>query len=130
MRKEKKFLPINLAIYRLHVIITWERSADKIIAYAKAHNCVTAKSFKTDFEEHLKEDVLGLCMVFSNDNPDVLVWLAEQPTRASNYGTLYHELYHAVDSIEDSRNLSEEAESRAYIFEYLVTEANKVLWAR
>lgn len=128
--KSNKFLAINLAVYRLHVIVTWDTSAEEIAEYSEAHGCDVSKRFVSDFKEHAEDALLGLCMKLHNENPDVLVWLKQRPRRASDYGTLYHELYHAVDDISKSRNLDDEAESRAYIFEYLVTEANKFFWRR
>ena len=124
----KNFLLINLAIYRLHVVVTWGTSAAQIVQYAKKHGYTPAKRFVAEFQEHT-QDSIGLCMTFSNSNPDVLVWLRERPKRASDYGTLYHELYHAVDSVSESRNLAEELEARAYAYEYLVTEANRFFWS-
>lgn len=129
IRLTKKFLSINVGIYRLHVIVTWETTPAEISRYSKQHGVPVAKNFEKEFTENTK-DAIGLCMELVKGNPDVLVWLAKQPKRATSYGTLYHELYHAVDSISDSRNLGDELEARAYLYEYLVTEANKFFWSR
>jgi hypothetical protein len=127
MAREHKFLPINMAMLRMHVIVTWETEAEEIESYARQHKVEVAKRFVEDFKENTK-DAIGVCMVFDNENPDVLVWLRKRPKHATDYGTLYHELYHAVDNISESRNLDDEAEARAYAFEYLATEANKFFW--
>lgn len=128
MRKKKsKFLKIHLGIYRVGVLITWETTAKEIEDHIKDLGLDIAKSFQDDFNEATK-DAVGLCIKPSNDYPDLVVWLAKGPKKASEYGTLYHELYHAVDSIAESRSLEDETESRAYIFEYLATEANRFFW--
>lgn len=119
--KLPKFLAINLAIYRLHVVVTWETKGEEIAQYAQAHGCVVSPRFVQDFTEESR-DALGLCMKFSNDNPDVLVWLSTRPSTSATYATLYHELYHAVDEVSKSRNLADEPEARAYAFEYLVSQ--------
>jgi len=127
MSRKENFLSINVEIYRLHVVVTWETKAEQIAIYAKKHGITVAKRFIDDFEENSRE-ALGLCMKFENDNPDLIVWMERRPKKASEYATLYHELYHAVDSISESRNLDKEEEARAYVFEYLVTQANKFFW--
>lgn len=124
-----KFLAINLALYRLHVIVTWETTGAEIAEFARQHGCRVSDRFVPDFNEQAS-DALGLCMAFHNDYPDVLVWLSKKPTKASSYATLYHELYHAIDSVSKSRNLADEPEARAYAFEYLVNECNRFFWPR
>lgn len=116
-------------MYRLHVVVTWETKPEEIEKFAKAHGCDVATNFKKEFVENTK-DAIGMCMEFSKSGPDVLVWLADRPKKTSSYGTLYHELYHAIDSISDSRNLANETEARAYLYEYLATEANRHLWQK
>jgi hypothetical protein len=127
--KSNNFLAINVAVFRMHVIVTWETEAEEIERYARKHKVEVAEKFVDEFKENTK-DAIGVCMVFANENPDVLVWLRKRPRKASDYGTLYHELYHAVDNISESRNLKDEAEARAYAFEYLATEANKFFWSK
>lgn len=128
-KKQPKFLPLEIGIYRLHVVVTWETTAEEIAAYAAKHNCRVASHFTKDFKDNAG-DALGLCMSLSNDSSDVLVWLDKKPSSASSYATLYHELYHAVDSISKSRNLGDEQEARAYLFEYLAHECNKAFWPK
>lgn len=125
----KKFFPITIPLYRLTVVVTWESDGTKIAKVAAKHGCPVATRFVGDFKENA-EDALGLCMKFSNDNPDVLVWLRKKPNTASSYATLYHELYHAVDSISESRNLRDEQEARAYLFEHLADRCNKHFWPK
>lgn len=125
----KNFFNINVAIYRMHVVVTWGTTAEQIVRYVGQHNVTVGKDFVKQFREHTS-DAIGLCMKFRNDNPDLLVWMGKRPRKASEFGTLYHELYHAVDSISESRNLKDEEEARAYVFEYLVAEANAALSKR
>lgn len=128
-KKSTKFLPLDLPLYRLTVLVTWESSGAEIAKFAAKHNCTVAPRFIEDFKE-AAGDALGLCMKFSNDNPDVLVWLKQKPKTASTYATLYHELYHAVDDISKSRNLADEQEARAYLFEHLADRCNKKFWPK
>ena len=123
---ESRFLIIPIGVYRLHVVVTWEASIKKIIQFLKHHHAKVSKNFADEFLENT-QDAIGLCMRYSDDNPDLLVWLQDRPRKTSQYGTLYHELYHAVDSIAESRAMEDEVESRAYVFEYLATEANRKL---
>ncbi len=128
-KKENKFIEINLAIYRCHCIVTWEQDVNKIIAWGKK-NGIT--QLADDWKKVYQDNAVGtgLAMEFGNNNTDVLVWLKEKPKKLSQYGVLYHELYHAVDRISEQHNLNpyKEIEARAYMFEYLVNECNKILW--
>lgn len=128
-KKANKFFPIAVPLYRLTVLVTWEADGNEIAKFANKNGCQVANRFPTDFKENA-DDALGLCMKFSNDNPDVLVWLRQKPKKASTYATLYHELYHAVDDISKSRNLADEPEARAYLFEYLADRCNQKFWPK
>ena len=130
MKTSSNFLAINVPIYRLHVLITWGTTPEQIRKYSAKHKLELAESFEREFKGHLADGALGLCMEPKANNADILVWMKERPLRASSYGTLYHELYHAVDSISESRSLADEPEARAYVFEYLVTEANRFFWSK
>lgn len=127
-KKESKYIVIQLAIYRCTVVVTWEQDIDKIIKFAIKHGCKIKPDWKGTFTT-LSEGAMGVCVTLGEDNTDCLVWLKEKPLKASQYGTLYHELYHAVDHIAESHAMSmDEKEARAYLFEYLVNECNRVLW--
>lgn len=128
-----RILTIPLPIYHLHVIVTWEISIAQAAQHVRKRGC----SMVTD--EWIKEvsafadGARGLCTNLGNGNTDVLVWLKEavyRDSKASEYDTLYHELFHAVDKITKTHNLDGEQECRAYIFGYLVTECNKFFWGR
>jgi hypothetical protein len=127
MKEKIKFIEIPLSIYRCTVLVTWEQDPDKIIKYASKRGI----DFKPDWKEVFLANTkgLGLCIELGTNNVDCLIWVKEQPKKASQYGVLYHEIYHAVDYIAEKRNMKiEEKESRAYIFEYIVNQCNKVLW--
>lgn len=127
-KKENKFIAINLAIYRMFVVVTWEPEVHKIANWANKNGTLkVTDEWITTFLKS-KEKAIGCCLEFGKDNTDVLIWLKERPKKASQYGTLYHELYHAVDHITDTHNLSVEREARAYVYEYLIDECNRVLW--
>jgi hypothetical protein len=129
MKKENKFILINLAIFRCHCVVTWEQDVKEIVKWAKKHD---VNSLKEDWVQTFNETTKvanGLCIDLGLGNTDILVWLKEKPKKMSQYGVLYHELYHAVDKIaEDHAMQTKETEARAYIFEYLTNECNKVLW--
>src|ERR1700745_1981689 len=121
-----KFISINVEIYNCHVIVTWEHDIQKIIKYSEDHGCkLMSEEWKKNFLDN-REEVTGLCMELGEKNTDVLVWLKEKPKKLSTFATLYHELYHAVDNISQSHNISpyKEIEARAYLFEFLFKKCN------
>lgn len=127
-KPESKYIEIHLNFLRCTVLVTWEQDIDKIIKFAIKRGCNIKPDWKGTFTTH-SEKAMGVCITLGDDNTDCLVWLKERPLKSSQYGCLYHELYHAVDHIAESHAMSvEEKESRAYIFEYLVNQCNKVLW--
>ena len=75
-----------------------------------------------------KQVAAGITIQLGDNNTDILVWLKRRPKTAREYGTLYHELSHALDFIAESHNLKEETEAKAYIYEFMATECNMVLW--
>jgi hypothetical protein len=126
-------IEIYLSIYRRSIIVVFGWDLQKIINLAHKKNIKTAK-----FSERMKDEFYGagLCCKFGDHNTDILIWIKDFPDRASKYGILYHELYHAVDVIAEDidpefKLYCEDgvSEARAYLYEYIVTECNKVLWA-
>ena len=125
MRKKLKHLEINLAIYRCHDIIFWETTVDEIAVWGKKNKLTISEKWIEDFKETVK-GASGACLSFGYDNRDRVIWLKERPHKATQYGVLYHELYHAVDFIADEANLDTTkngTEARAYIFEYLAKKS-------
>lgn len=131
-KKESKFLEIELAIYRLFVVVTWETTKEEIVKFVKTNSpnlVITDEKWGKDFSEAADDRrTAGLTILLGDDNCDVLVWLRKRPKTAKDYGVLYHELHHATRSIVDSRNLSIEHESPAFIYEYLATKSNQFFW--
>ena len=131
MKKQKQFyIQIPVDIYRLHVIVAWGASKDQIMALAKESNVqVTENGFGATFAGLYAGSSSGFCMEFGeNGNTDVLVYLRRRPRKTTEYGTLYHELFHTVQSIIKDHDLHAETESPAYLYEYLATECNKYFW--
>ena len=130
---------VNVAIYRLHVVVYIAASIDEIMEDAKKAK-INPDQFTADWKDCVSgamKTAEGLCIHFGNGNADILIWLREIPTTASTYGPLWHELSHAVDKIAkhadpnsyfyDDRMMSE---PRAFLFEYLACEITKDLWNR
>lgn len=126
-KKESKYIEIFLAIYRCTVVITWEQNKQKIIKAMQRCGIHLTDDWQKDFH-YYGEKATGVCMALGDGNTDILVWLKERPRKAKQYGVLYHELFHAVDILSDSHNLGGEKEARAFLYEYLVNEANRILW--
>jgi hypothetical protein len=126
-----RFIEITLTIYRLHVVVTWETTLRDVAAFAKRHSVLLSEGWRSDFTRIATDGTCnGFCMSLGDDNCDLLVWLRRRPRRSRDYGTLYHELFHAVQAIIKSRNLGAEIESPAFLYEYLATQCNRVLWQR
>jgi len=127
--QRKKILAIHVDVFRVAVVVTWETNKAWVMNHARTHGiAVTEDGFGQAFSREVEDnECLGLCISFGDRNSDVLVWLRERPTKATDYGVLYHELYHAVDCIAESRHLKC-AECRAFTFEYLVNQCNKFFW--
>lgn len=126
-------IEIYLAIYCRSVVVVFGWSLKKIIRYANKQGIKTIK-----FAERMKDEFYGagLCCKFGDNNTDILIWLKDFPENSAQFGILYHEIYHAVDAIAteidpEFKLYCEDgvSEARAYLYEYIVNECNKVLWA-
>ncbi len=125
----RRFLEIPLSIYRLTVVVTWESALEEVLLFAGEHKVEITPQWREEFERHAKDATCsGFCITFGDDNSDLLLWLRKRPTKASEYGVLYHELFHAVRAVVRSRSLGAEEESPAFLYEYLATRCNQVLW--
>jgi hypothetical protein len=127
-----RFLEIFLALYRLTVVVTWETTAEEIMAFARRRKVtISREKWGKDFVEHAGNRLCtGLTMELGDDNVDILVWLRCRPRTATQYGVLYHELHHVVGQVVQLRNLHRESESTAFLYEYLATSCNRALWPR
>lgn len=126
----KRFFEVWLAIYRLSVVVSWETSKKDLLQFAKRRGVTATEEIWGKKFDRLSSNTKcnGFCTYFGDDNQDILVWLRKRPQTVVECGVLYHELYHAVDKIIESRNLYHEAESPAYIYEYLATQCNIFFW--
>ena len=127
-----RFLHVSLAVYRITVVVTWETTPAEIVRHGRRWGIA---SLTDEWRDALAKDLsekacAGICLLYGADNSDVLVWLRHRPQKASQYGVLYHELYHAVAAVVRERHLGGESESPAFIYEYLATRCNQVLWPR
>lgn len=144
MKKAKKqikhgevILTIPIPLYRRTVIIFICSTAQRMIDHGIKHGIDKEKlspEWRKSVETAVKESA-GFCVEYGHENVDVLIPIKKYPTKASEYGCLYHELYHAVDFISkdiDHENTMTDkvgnSEARAYLYEYLATECNKILW--
>jgi hypothetical protein len=138
--KVSRIKPIEIwvGVYRFGVVIfVGDTKVDDIVKFGLAKGLsksIFTKSWRESIEESFPVSS-GLCHTLGEDNTDIIIWLKDKPNKASEYGSLYHELYHAVDYIahahDREHHLSDEdgnSEARAYLYEYLATEANKKLW--
>lgn len=136
LEETKKMIEIHLGIYRLTVVVFIEYGLEEI------KKILNKKGFKMDDKsefskmwmrgaEDAHEDASGYCSTIGDKSPDVIVWVKKRPKTSREFGTLYHELYHAVDIIFygiDREGKLGVSEPRAYLFEHLVTKCNQELW--
>lgn len=106
----KKFFYIEVNIYRLAVIVTWETTKEQLFKYSEQHGCKLSDESKELFDDVYKgiEHKAGWCAFLGKDNSDVVIWLKNKPETSKNYAFLYHELYHAVQRIIETRDLHNE----------------------
>lgn len=130
-------IEISLKIYKKHVVIFCEKTLKQIIAYGIKRG-IGKENFDEDWVKGIQEmtdgGCTGFCTHYGRDNNDILIWVRKTPKTRTEYGVLYHELYHAVDylakdicfdTMTDKNGMSE---ARAYMYEFLINEANYILW--
>lgn len=131
MKKTNKYtiIEIPLIIYPVHMIVMMNTDYSEI----KQHLISNKVSISPQFEKAIRgwldaPNTKGYCCAYGyKENPDVLILLKSRPKKASEYGILYHEIYHATDRLSRSLGLIG-FETKAYLFQYLITECNRVLW--
>lgn len=135
MSKRRKvsdnILEITVRMYKIHVIVAWAMPFNEVARFCRKRGCSALTPEWVREVASFAEGANGLCTNLGQGNTDVLVWLKNalyRDSKASEYGTLYHELFHAVDKITKSHNLHDEQECRAYLFEYIATECNRFFW--
>lgn len=133
MKKKINKIIIPVPVYRVSVVIFFGATMEEMIKQG-VKGGIKEKSFTKEWRDWVGENIetaTGICCDYGEDNKDVLVWVKVRPQRCSEYAVLYHELYHATDHIADSRafNVKDKiSEPKAFLFEYLFTQASKVLW--
>lgn len=136
---KEKPIEIDVAIYRIHLVVFAGWTLDDMIQWG-IDSSVDPACFNENWRHWMRDAIdnaQGLCANFGHNNSDVLIWLKVKPEKASEYGTLWHELSHAVDKIAnhcdpqsrfyDDRWMSE---PRAFLYEYLAVAITKDLWNR
>jgi hypothetical protein len=129
VKPASQFLDIPCAIYRVHVVVTWGTTIAEIARYAFRHHVRLSLTWIKTVEQEIGDGGCSGCTFnFGDGNTDILVWLRTRPKKASNFGTLYHELYHATRAIAESHSFVKEEEAQAFLYEHLATACNRVLW--
>lgn len=137
-RQPEPALIIPVPIYRLHVVVFIGWTAEQVMANGRRHG-IDRDQWTPTWERSLRnatETAQGYCSNFGgNQNADIIIWLRDRPRRASEYGTLWHELVHAVDRIAehcDPGNRFDDgcghSEPRAFLYEYLAVRITQILW--
>ncbi len=126
----KNILEINLAIYRVHVLVAWEVDIRDALKYAKKLGCDITEEEMNAAKKETEERISGLAVRLGERNTDLLVWLKEKPVALKSHGTLWHELHHAVYMLAEDRSMQKEMEAQAYIYEYLTLECCKYFWTK
>ena len=126
------FIPVPL--YRISVIVTFGLSLKDIIKLG-IKSKIEEKRFTNKWKKDVEELMVfpGFGIHYGEGNSDILIWLNKRPEKLSEYATLYHELYHAVDFIAHDKNFYTEdpnSEPKAYLFEYLFLKVSEILWPK
>ena len=137
--KLEKPITVNVGLYHLHVVVLIGYTVNEVIAHGRRHG-ISKDSFTVswcEFVQNATEGAQGYCTSFGHKNSDVLIWLKTRPRKSLEYGTLWHELSHAVDRIAvhaDPGNSFNDghghSEPRAFLFEYLAVKITQDLWNR
>lgn len=129
-RLKSGFLTIPLPLYHLHVVVAYGVTAEACYKHAKKHGCDVDEKWLDDIKRGF-DGANGFCSNLGHENRDILIWLPKalyEDSRCSEYGTLVHEIYHAVDKIRKHLWAEDEMEFGAYIMEYLFEQVCKEFW--
>lgn len=137
-KRKPTFIVIPLDIYRRHVVVAIGASLDDVVNYGLDFNIGEERfndEWKKGFSDCLGDLCSGSCHNYGDGNSDILVHLKTYPTKASEFGVLYHELSHAVDLVahqtdENSKWFADDgmSEPRAYLLEFMINACHTVLW--
>lgn len=136
--KKLKPIEIYLPIYRCAIVIFFEYSAEEMKKFGLKRNIkeeTLPRKWIRDTESVIEEKIGGFATNFGEKNRDVLVWVKNIPRTSTEYGVLYHELYHAVDLVffgidQNTLGYNKDgmSEPRAYLYQYIINECNRILW--
>lgn len=135
---DKMLIEIRIHIYKIHLLLFIGHTAKEIVAMAKKRGVkddTFPKYWIPETQNTMDGNASGFCGHLGENNRDILIWLRKKPRVLSEFGVLYHEMIHAIDFIFhdideqekgfDKRGISE---ARAYLYEYLIIEAQRKLW--
>ena len=98
-KKQVKKIEIPVQIYRMSVVVFFGATMNEIIKWGIKNN-IQEKRFTDEWKkwvgDTIKEQPNGFAINYGDNNRDILIWLKKQPKVSSEFGWLYHELYHAV----------------------------------
>jgi hypothetical protein len=129
----KKPIEIYIPIYKVTVIMVFGWTKEQILKCGKEHGVKEQREMSKWIDKNI-DTCSGFCVRYGDGNRDILIWLKKYPESFKEYGVVYHELYHAIDfiayDIDPETMMSNEgsSEARAFLFEYIINEANRVLW--
>lgn len=132
-------IEVFLNMYRRSVVVVMGWGVDDIVKWG-LNNGIKEVNFPEQWKTTMgktMDGAKGFCGHYGVDNHDILIWLEDRPKQASDYGTLWHELHHAVDTISNDLDPNAHffaddwtSEPRAYLYEYMAVEITKNLWNR
>lgn len=135
--KIETMLTIYLSLYKRTVVVFFNSTLDRVIE-AGIKNGIEKHSFSDEWKKEVEpafKSANGFCAHYGEDSSDILICIKKRPTKASEFDTLYHEIYHAVDTIakhiDPENSMTDKtgnSEARAYLYGYIATECNKILW--
>lgn len=138
MKNQKKVIKIDIEMFRRSVIVFFGQTTDEVIKWIKDH-IDDQKTITQEYIDMIKAGIDGPGDAFmypaTPDGPDALIYMHKIPKLRLEYGSLYHELIHAVDHlakrIDENCFLYDKnghSETRAYMYQYLVNTLNGQLW--
>lgn len=122
MKRKKLNVIIPLVVYPFDIMFSFGETDDELKkAFSKYH---------LDWDENMKMRGQGRYWMHLETNQSVIrLW--NYPETPADYGTLQHEIFHAVtfimDKIGAKFELSKSDESYAYLIGYLTTQIYKLI---
>ena len=131
--KPTRVFSVYVGVYRCSVSVFCGTSLEDIVDYGIRCG-LPAESlngrWEKAIEKTIKEKNVGaFCDWYGKHSRNIIIWVTHRPKTTTDFGVLYHELYHAVDMIAKDVDFDKRLgdEGRAYLFQYLADECNKRL---